>query len=140
MLPYTCLWLHAHTCCQAEVIGAIASGSYCCVSLQKSGSALRPQTKAIFLILVVTSAAMFSAVQGTLGLSLSGSDLPALHTVHLQASAWSGAWSLGSPNMLHASAWVRSKNGKDGLVSFWGVCVKTGCALFSGVLIICKSR
>lgn len=50
------------------------------------------------------------------------------------------AWSLGSLDMIHAAGWVGSKNDEDGLVSFWGVCVKMGCALFLGVLIISKPR
>lgn len=119
MLPSTCLWSHAHTCCQEEVIRAIA-GDSCSVSLQKLGSAPRPWTKAIFLILVV-----FMCKQAP------GPGLGRSHRA---------AWSLGSPDTIHASAWAGSQNGEDGLVSFWGVGVKKGCAVFSGALVICKPR
>ena len=81
-------------------------------------------------MLVMSSAAMLSAVQGSLRLSLSGSNLPGLHSVYVKGTpgpglgrSHSAAWSLRSPNTLHASGWVGSKNGKDGLVSFWSVCV-----------------
>lgn len=92
MLPSTYLWLHAHACCQEEVIRPVARVSCCSISLQKSGGAPRPQTKAAFLILVATSAALPGAVPWTLRLSLSGSDLPALHSVYVQAGTWAGAW------------------------------------------------
>lgn len=124
-----------------------ASGSYCSISLQKSGSAPRPWTKAVFLILVATSQLCSVQFSGDSG-SASQAQICLLSRVFMCKLApgpglgrsHRAAWSSGSPNTPHASARVGSQNGKDGLVLFWGVCVKMGCALFSGGLIICKSR
>lgn len=127
VLPSTCLCLLAHTWCQAEDSRAVAHSSWTpCTS--------QGVPMAVSRSIILTGAAGLPGSVPQILLFLCSICVWAGGNSGAQRSCRAARGSRSPTQLRFCIGWVQNS-----AVSSWAVCVEVGCALFSGLLILCQA-